>query len=159
MDIGDKIRTLRKASGKSQEDLALDLGVSRQTINKWENNYVQPNTDNIMMLCSIFAVSSDYFLLQETKDLEAEFAASTDTARNKRKVLIICAVVVGLIFLVSTFLCIVFGFVTLSSNIGDKVVKSENMEITSFALTLTTAIITFIAEIVIIIFILKNRQK
>ncbi len=157
--IGEKIKSLRKAKGKSQEDLALYIGVSRQTINKWETNKVQPNTDNIMMLCSVFEISSDYFLVQETKDLEIEVAASTDSTRNKRKVLIICAVVVGLIFLISTFICIVFGFVTFSSNVGDRVVKSNNIEITGFILTLTAAIITLIAEIVILIFILRNRQK
>ena len=44
--IGEKIKSLRKAKGKSQEDLALDIGVSRQTINKWETNKVHKINNN-----------------------------------------------------------------------------------------------------------------
>ncbi len=40
--IGEKIRKLRKSKNVPQEELAFELGVSRQTVHKWENNDMQP---------------------------------------------------------------------------------------------------------------------
>ena len=163
MDIGRKIKALREKNGKSQEDLALDLGVSRQTINKWETNKAQPNTENIKALCSIFAVSSEYFLGTEISDTNVDVAETAATVQNKskrkRRILIACAIAVGLLCIISTFGSVIWGFSVFSSNTGDNVVATHNVEIAGFILLLITAIITFIAEIVIMFFILRKRQK
>ena len=57
MEFGNKLRTLRKAKGLSQENLAKQLGISRQAISKWESDLSQPDIDNIIQLCKIFQIS------------------------------------------------------------------------------------------------------
>jgi len=52
-DIGNKIYELRKERGLSQEEPGNVLGVSRQSISKWELNAAQPSTDNIKTLCDV----------------------------------------------------------------------------------------------------------
>lgn len=60
--IGEKIRELRKSKKISQEELAFQIGVSRQTIHKWEAGDARPGTDNLKSLSEFFKVSSDYFI-------------------------------------------------------------------------------------------------
>ena len=61
MTIGEKIALLRTAKGISQEDLANIIGVSRQTISKWEMNQAQPSIDKLIQVCSYFQISTDTF--------------------------------------------------------------------------------------------------
>lgn len=60
--LGEKIHQLRKGKGMSQEELASQLTVSRQAISKWELGESVPDTDNVMQLSKLFAVSTDYLL-------------------------------------------------------------------------------------------------
>ncbi len=160
MTIGEKIRSLRKAKGKSQEDLAWDIKVSRQTINKWETNKVQPNADNIMMLCSIFEVSSDYFLVSGIETIENDkVAASTDFIQNKRKTLKVCAIVVGVLLLIGICISIAFGLIVFSPNTGDDIINTDGIEITAFVVSLSFSILSFVTEIVLLIFVLKNDKS
>lgn len=62
MTFGEKIQKLRKESGLSQEDLACQLGVSRQAISKWERDSGYPETDKILRMSKMFHVSLDYLL-------------------------------------------------------------------------------------------------
>ncbi len=62
MIIADKIITLRKKNGWSQEELAERLGVSRQAVSKWESAQSIPDIDKILKLADIFAVSTDCLL-------------------------------------------------------------------------------------------------
>lgn len=59
MTIGEKITHLRIVSGLSQDELAKQLGVSRQSLSKWENDETQPQLDNIKQLCELFKISAD----------------------------------------------------------------------------------------------------
>lgn len=54
MSLGNKISELRRKKGISQEKLAQNLNVSRQTISKWEQDSVLPDTANIIFLCRYF---------------------------------------------------------------------------------------------------------
>lgn len=58
--IGTRIKELRKIKNISQEELANELSVSRQTISKWESDIVSPDINNIEMLSNFFEVSTDY---------------------------------------------------------------------------------------------------
>lgn len=62
MILADKIVNLRKKNGWSQEELARQLGVSRQSISKWESAASIPDLDKIIRLSNIFNVSTDYLL-------------------------------------------------------------------------------------------------
>ena len=62
MTLGEKIQQLRKAAGLSQEQLAAQLGVSRQSVSKWELNEAVPELSKIVALSELFAVSTDELL-------------------------------------------------------------------------------------------------
>lgn len=65
MILAEKITALRKKSGWSQEELANQLGVSRQSVSKWESGASIPDLDRILKLSEIFDVSTDYLLKDE----------------------------------------------------------------------------------------------
>ena len=54
MKFGDNLRNLRKAKKMSQEKLAERVGVSRQSVSKWETGEAYPEMNNILVLCEIF---------------------------------------------------------------------------------------------------------
>lgn len=62
MDLSEKIIRLRKANNLSQEQLAERLGVSRQSISKWELGQSMPEVENLSLLSDIFNVTVDYLL-------------------------------------------------------------------------------------------------
>ena len=65
MIFADKLIDLRKRSGWSQEDLAEKLGVSRQSISKWESAQSMPDMNRILKLSEVFGVSTDYLMKDE----------------------------------------------------------------------------------------------
>ena len=65
MILADKIAALRKKNGWSQEELAEQLGVTRQSISKWESAGATPDLERILMMARIFGVSCDYLLKDE----------------------------------------------------------------------------------------------
>ena len=62
MILADKIIENRKKNGWSQEDLAYKLGVSRQSVSKWEGAQAVPDMKKIVMMAELFNVSTDYLL-------------------------------------------------------------------------------------------------
>ena len=62
MALPEKLYTLRKKSGLSQEQLAEALNVSRQAISKWEGGSATPESDKLLALSNYFGVSLDYLL-------------------------------------------------------------------------------------------------
>ena len=62
MTIGKKISTLRMAAGLSQEQLAEEIVVSRQSVSKWEMDQALPQIDKVLQLCEFFDVSADELL-------------------------------------------------------------------------------------------------
>ena len=65
MILSEKIMMLRKQQGWSQEELAAKLGISRQSVSKWESATAIPDLDKILKLSSLFSVSTDYLLKDE----------------------------------------------------------------------------------------------
>ncbi len=62
MKLAEKIMTLRKQRGWSQEELAQQLSVSRQSVSKWESGASVPDLDKILKMSEIFDVSTDGFV-------------------------------------------------------------------------------------------------
>ena len=81
MTIGEKLQRLRKARGWTQEELAERVGVSRQSLSKWEANATLPDTANVIALADLFGVTTDYLLREDaappvrTESGEADAAA------------------------------------------------------------------------------------
>ena len=83
MKFEEKLMALRKQAGLSQEELAEQLGVSRQAVSRWELGSTLPDAPNLLKLSDLFGVSIDW-LLREGDTAEAE-AAQTKTALQTEK--------------------------------------------------------------------------
>lgn len=70
MILADKIIQLRKKNGWSQEELANQMNVSRQSVSKWESAQSVPDLEKILLLGRIFGVSTDYLLKDELETEE-----------------------------------------------------------------------------------------
>ena len=62
MTIADRIQSLRKSKGMSQEELADAVGVSRQAVSKWESEQATPDLDKVVIMSDFFEVTTDYLL-------------------------------------------------------------------------------------------------
>ena len=107
MTIGEKIRTLRKARHFSQEQVAELLGVSRQTVSKWETNEAYPNPDNLKGLAEIFQVAITELTNPDNRvalvyDLKAEL-----TRRSRGGWRVVIAILAGLFAI--TFSAALYG--------------------------------------------------
>lgn len=72
MILADKIIDLRKKNGWSQEELAEKLGVSRQSISKWEGAQSVPDMNRILAMSDLFGVSTDYLLKDSLEASQSE---------------------------------------------------------------------------------------
>lgn len=57
MTLGERIQSLRKAGGLSQEELGDSLGVARQSVSKWESDATVPELDKLIALSRLFGVT------------------------------------------------------------------------------------------------------
>lgn len=71
----------RKAAGLSQEALAVQLGVSRQAVSKWERSESSPDTDNLIALAALYGVSLDELLYGEAAS-DVDTSADDDVDAN-----------------------------------------------------------------------------
>lgn len=62
MSIAERMKRIRRERGLSQERLAEQLNVSRQTVSKWENGLAVPSGDNLNQLGKALGVSVDFLL-------------------------------------------------------------------------------------------------
>lgn len=65
MTFAEKLKSMRKQAGMSQEKLAEKLGVSRQAVTKWETDTGIPDIENMMALSVLFDISIDELLRNE----------------------------------------------------------------------------------------------
>lgn len=124
MNIADRIQSLRKAKGISQEELADAVGVSRQAVSKWEGEQSIPDIDKVIIMSDFFEVTTDYILKgietekqADTKTVNASIFVIVATVLNFLGVIVSSAVwyeeqvpmalVIGLVFMAVG--CMVFG--------------------------------------------------
>ena len=69
MIFADKIIELRKKAGWSQEELAVQLGVTRQSVSKWEGAQSVPDLEKIVQMSHLFGVTTDYLLKDEIETI------------------------------------------------------------------------------------------
>lgn len=116
MNFGENLQKLRKEKNISQEQLAEELNVSRQTIGKWENGVTYPETECLIQISDFFEVSIDTMLrgtvtdsnvvesasgdeaaLQQAKQ---QLKSSTNTAQRNRRIRTVIAII---LFIISPF--------------------------------------------------------
>lgn len=72
MTFQEQLITLRKQQGLSQEQLGSKLGVTRQTVSKWELGITTPEMDKLMLLADLFQISIDELVGRTAKDTGSE---------------------------------------------------------------------------------------
>ena len=85
MTVGQRIQELRKNKYLSQEEMAEQLEVSKQSISKWELGYTCPSIDILMDFASYFGVSVDY-LTQEHEPESAEKVIHADEKKDPQAI-------------------------------------------------------------------------
>ena len=126
MALGEKIAKQRKELNYTQEQLADILGVSRQSISKWESDIAYPETDKLIKLGKLFDCSMDYLLKEEVTEKSGVQTSSitekvekirrkvmTDKNKGKvKKVLKIIGIIFA-VFLTIDIISIIFYLFTL----------------------------------------------
>lgn len=81
MIFADKLIQLRKKAGWSQEELAEQMGVTRQSVSKWEGAQSVPDLEKLIQLSRLFGVTTDYLLKDE---IEGEERVSAELPPTRR---------------------------------------------------------------------------
>lgn len=95
MNFAEKIFTLRKSNDLTQEQLAEELNVSRQSISKWESGQATPELEKIVAMSQIFGVTTDYLLKPseidelsvKTEILEKQQQQLLDSKKRQNKII------------------------------------------------------------------------
>lgn len=117
MNFNEKLVSLRKQKGLSQETLGEKLNVARQTVSKWELGETTPEMDKLVKMSEIFEISLDSLM----KDTEIETANSSDMTNTQKLagIVILILKIIGVVIIVSIFLAII-------STILFSLVRKEN---------------------------------
>ena len=82
MNTGEKIARLRKENNYTQEQLAALLGVSRQSISKYESGVTYPETDKLIHLSELFGCTVDYLLKDNVEEPDGYTEATEKTDKK-----------------------------------------------------------------------------
>ena len=85
MTLGEKIAKQRKELNYTQEQLADILGVSRQSISKWESDIAYPETDKLIKMGKLFECSMDYLLNEDITEKQGLQPAEKESIWDKFK--------------------------------------------------------------------------
>lgn len=95
MEIGKKLKNARVKSSFTQEFVAGEIQVSRQTISNWENEKSYPDIVSVIKLSNLYSIRLDE-LLREDQEIIEYFAESTNIVRSNKKLI---AAIISNIFL------------------------------------------------------------
>lgn len=84
MTLGEKIFRLRSENGLSQEAFGESLGVSRQSVSKWETDQSLPELEKIVAISELFGVSTDYLLKEKIQQAESACSAGAPCNADNR---------------------------------------------------------------------------
>lgn len=122
MTLGEKLSKLRKEYNYTQEQLADILGVSRQSISKWESDISYPETDKLIELGKLFECSMDYLLKDDITEKDGvptsiftekveEISKSLMSHKNKqrmKKILKILGIILAVVLAVDIISLILY---------------------------------------------------
>ncbi|MDD6037732.1 MAG: helix-turn-helix transcriptional regulator [bacterium] len=84
MILADKIIEERKKNGWSQEELAEQLAVSRQSVSKWESAQAVPDLSRIIQMADLFGVTTDYLLKDEIEPEASSVSGDVPVTYSER---------------------------------------------------------------------------
>lgn len=146
MTVGERIRLLRKEKGLTQEELSFDIGISRQTILKWEKNIVLPDLENSRILCNYFNITLDYLLKGENyKESEEK------NNHFKTPLILVIIILFGIILMIVSFIFLIIN----NRNIN---VESGSSKL-NFPVEIVLIIVSFVLIIVPAIILLRVNRK
>lgn len=161
--LGDKIYKLRENKHISQEELSFEIGVSRQTIHRWETNLVQPNIENLNALSDFFDVDLNYFLDNEDEAVKSEVSVTVSESRipHKRKLSIFIAISIFLFLLltVSAIFTIGSGLIAFSDNRGHEKISTLVVDKPMFFIFLSLTLILSVIEGLTIFYLIKRKSN
>ena len=85
--LGERIKSLRKASKLSQVELGNKLEVTKQTVSNWENENILPSVDMLIRICMFFNVSTDYILGLDDKVYIEITGLSLETIKHIQQII------------------------------------------------------------------------
>ena len=107
MSLGENLQFLRKKHNITQEQLAEQLEVSRQSVSKWESDSSYPEMDKILQLCNLFHCGVDDLVQKDISQLYVEDKTDYDDHYNEFSKFI--SLGVGIIILGLAAMCLLYG--------------------------------------------------
>ena len=153
MKLSEKLYSLRKKNGLSQEQLAERLNVSRQAISKWESGISVPESEKLVVISSYFNVSVDYLVKDE---METPDTPDPLLRENKTEAII---KYVGLGFCISGFLCLIaWGIIMIANpSVSDNVANSSMITIDGRGIILIVCLV--LVAIGVILLLKKHNRR
>lgn len=124
MALSEKLYSLRKKSGLSQEQLAEQLSVSRQAISKWEAGQSIPESEKLIAISNYFNVSLDYLMKETEEDHTAtkEPAEKSMQAGDRTKWLL------GIIVCIGGIVCLImWGLLSIFNPVASNQISESSM--------------------------------
>ena len=110
MDFGNQIKNIRKKENLTQEQFALKLNVSRQTVSNWENNKNLPDIEMLILISNVFNVSLDELIKEDTTNNNLTKKIIEDGSETRRAQFnMITSIVGGGLLLLGILLLVVKG--------------------------------------------------
>ncbi len=128
MNLGNKITNLRKQNNLSQEELAEKVGVTRQTISKWELEETTPDINQAKKLSNIFNISLDELTNNNVNNILVEKVSNTEKLAGLTiKILKIIGISIIILFVIFVIAFIAFNI--------DRVNSKDNKVIGKYSLS------------------------
>lgn len=178
MTLGEKIYTLRKQKGFTQEKIAELVGVSRQAIYKWENDIVQPSSENLVALSNVLGVSTfelcssiysstektsinqeSILIIDEKVDSEVVIAKQEEDKDKFGRHGVKIAIILGILLLISISVTTCMGFIIYVPQEGDLMEINYSVERISFIVSAIISIVLVVIDGIIIWIVARNKKK
>ena len=149
--LAEKIYSLRKKSGLSQEQLASELNVSRQAISKWEAGSSVPESEKLIALSEYFQVSVDYLIKDEERKENPEqeqpdTVQETISTPNKKITFGLIVSIAGIVGL------LLWGLVSIfNPTVSNQISESSMIQIDGNGLLLIGCVAAVITGVIILL--------
>jgi len=153
MTLSEKLYSLRRKQGLSQEALAEKLDCSRQVISKWENGTTTPDAEMLQKYSELFGVSIDYLVKDDIEEPTSTQPAEKNS--TNKKLLGILGLVIALLGCVSLT---VFGVISVfSSETADKIAQSSMIIIDGTFIAMLISVLFVVFGAIILIKTMKHK--
>lgn len=154
MALSEKLYSLRKKSGLSQEQLAEQLNVSRQAISKWESGSAVPESEKLITISKYFGVSLDY-LLKNEEDVTSNTEEISKPEHHSDRT----QCVMGIVACLGGLLClIIWGLLSiLSPSVSNQISDSSAITLDGNGIFLIFCIVAIIVGAVLLLKATKKK--